>query len=85
MSRRRPTLGAYGMPVTNLEFQTAQPLTSLTSSIHVVTRVYDTRDATLLYTMDTKSKAQEVDSTQATFMSITSPTADRLRHEGLIR
>jgi len=77
--------GAYGMPITNLEFQTAQPLTSLTSSLHVVTRVYETRSATLLYTIDTKTKAQEVDSTQATLMTIAAPTADRLRREGLIR
>jgi hypothetical protein len=77
--------GAYGMPVTSLEFQTAPPLESLTSSIHVVTRLYDTKDAKLVYTIDTKTKAQEVDSTQATLMTITAPAADRLRHAGLIR
>ena len=77
--------GAYGMPVTNLEFQTAAPLTSLTNSIHVVTKLYDTRDASLVYTIDTVTKAQEIDSTQATLMTIASPTADRLRREKLIR
>jgi len=77
--------GAYGMPVTYVEFQTAPPLTRLTSSIHVVTKLYDTRDATLLYTLDTVTKSQEVDSTEATLLTITAPTADRLRREGLIR
>jgi hypothetical protein len=77
--------GAYGMPVTELEFQTAPPLTSITSSIHVVTRLYDARDGKLVYTLDTKTKAHDIDSTQATLMTITAPTADRLRHEGLIR
>ncbi len=77
--------GAYGMPVTNVEFQTSPPLTSLTNSIHVVTRFYEISDAKLLYTIDTKTKAQEVDSTQATLMTITAPTADRLRRAGLIR
>jgi len=77
--------GAYGMPVTYVEFQTAPPLTRLTSSIHVVTKLYETRDATLLYTIDTMTKSQEIDSTEATLITITAPTADRLRQDGLIR
>ena len=77
--------GAYGMPVTYVEFQTAPPLTTLTSSVHVVTRLYETRGATLLYTLDTTTKSQEINSTQATLMTITAPTADRLRQAGLIR
>ena len=77
--------GAYGMPVTYVDFQTAPPLTSLTSSLHVVTRLYETHGATLVYTIDTVTKSQEIDSTDATLMTITSPTADRLRKAGLIR
>jgi hypothetical protein len=77
--------GAYGMPVTYVEFQTAPPLTSLTSSIHVRTKLYETHGATLLYTLDTMTKSQEIDSTQATLLTITAPTADRLRRDGLIR
>jgi hypothetical protein len=77
--------GAYGMPVTYVEFQTAPPLTRITSSIHVVTKLYATRDATLLYTLDTETKSQEVDSTEATLITITAPIADRLRRDGLIR
>ena len=77
--------GAYGMPVTYVEFQTAPPLTSLTSSLHVVTKFYETHGATLIYTIDTVTKSQEIDSTEATLMTITAPTADRLRRAGLIR
>ncbi|HEY2808968.1 MAG TPA: hypothetical protein VGI91_09250 [Steroidobacteraceae bacterium] len=77
--------GAYGMPVTYAEFQTAPPLSAITSSVHVVTKVYDTRDGKLLYTLDTATKAQEVDSTEATLMTITIPTAQRLRRDGLVR
>jgi len=77
--------GAYGMPVTYVDFQTAPPLTSIKSSLHVVTKVYETHGATLLYTIDTVTKAQEIDSTDATLMTITAPTADRLRRAGLIR
>jgi hypothetical protein len=77
--------GAYGMPVTYVEFQTAPPLTSLTSSLHVLTKLYETHGATLIYTIDTVTKSQEIDSTEATLMTITAPTADRLRRAGLIR
>jgi hypothetical protein len=77
--------GAYGMPVTYVDFQTAPPLTSLTNSIHVVTKLYQTQGATLIYTIDTVTKSQEIDSTQATLLTITAPTADRLRKAGLIR
>ena len=77
--------GAYGMPVTTVDFQTAPPLTSITSSIHVVTKLYETHGATLIYTVDTITKSQEIDSTEATLMTIAAPTADRLRRAGLIR
>jgi hypothetical protein len=77
--------GAYGMPVTELDFQTAPPLTSISRSLHVVTQLYETRSATLIYTIDTETKPKEIDSTEATLVSITGPTADRLRRAGLIR
>jgi hypothetical protein len=76
--------GAYGMPVATVDFQTAPPLTSITSSLHVVTRVYETHGATLVYTVDTETKSQEIDSTADTLMTIAAPTADRLRRAGLI-
>jgi hypothetical protein len=73
------------MPVTYVDFQTAPPLTSITSSLHVVTKLYETHAATLIYTIDTVTKSQEIDSTEATLVTITAPTADRLRKAGLIR
>jgi len=75
----------YGVPVTEVELQTAAPLKSFTSSVHVVTKLYDTRDGKVLYTLDTTTKSQDVDSTGATLAAITAPTADRLRRDGLIR
>jgi len=77
--------GAYGMPVTYVDFQTSAPLTSLKSSLHVLTELYETHGATLIYSIDTVTKAQEIDSTEATLVTITAPTADRLRRAGLIR
>lgn len=77
--------GAYGMPVYTVDFQTAPPLTSITSSLNVVTKFYATQGAQLIYTVDTVTKKQEIDSTAATLMTIATPTADRLRRAGLIR
>ena len=77
--------GAYGMPVPYVDFHPAPPLTSITSSLHVVTKLYETHGATLIYTIDTVTKSQEIDSTEATLVTITAPTADRLRRAGLIR
>jgi hypothetical protein len=76
--------GAYGMPVTYVDFETAPPLATLTSSIHVRTTLYETREASVVYTLDTETKSQEIDSTVATLVTITGPTADRLRRDGLI-
>ena len=76
---------AYGMPVTYVDFQTAPPLESFKRSLHVVTKLYETHGATLIYTVDTVTKSQEIDSTEATLLTITAPTADRLRRAGLIR
>jgi hypothetical protein len=77
--------GEYGMPVKYAEFETAPPVTTVKSSFHVLTKLYETRGATLVYTIDTKSKPFEVESTQDSIIRITTPTADRLRRDGLIR
>jgi hypothetical protein len=77
--------GPYGIPVTELEFETVPPLNIFTSSIHVVARLYQTSDGQLLYILDTTTRGQEIDSTQATLLSIAAPMGSRLRRAGLIR
>jgi hypothetical protein len=77
--------GEYGMPVTYAEFETAPPITTVKSSFHVLTKLYETHGAKLLYTLDTKTKPFEVESTQDSIIRITTPTADQLRRDGLIR
>jgi hypothetical protein len=76
--------GPYGMPVTYVDFQTAPPLTNITSTIHIFTKLYDSHDGKVLYTLDTQTKPQQVDSTQALLATITAPMADRLRRDGVI-
>jgi hypothetical protein len=76
--------GPYGMPVTYVDFETAQPLTSISSSVHVMTTVYDSHDGKVLYTVDSQTKSADVDSTQSTLIAVTTPIANRLRRDGLI-
>ncbi|HUK00764.1 MAG TPA: hypothetical protein VLW26_00640 [Steroidobacteraceae bacterium] len=77
-------IGVYGLPVTYAQFETAPPLSTLKTSVHILTKMYETRGATLLYTLDTVAKSLNLESTQSTILTIASPTADRLRRDGLI-
>ena len=74
--------GAWGMPVVYAEFETAPPITTLKGEVHVHSRLYDARDATLIYSVDTT--ARDLDSPQSALATITPPIAERLRKEGLI-
>ena len=51
--------GAYGIPVVYGEFQTAPSITTVTGEAKVITRVYETRGATLVYTVETTVKNLE--------------------------
>lgn len=75
--------GVYGVPVVYAEFQTAPSVTTLKTDAQVRTNVYSTRDAKLVYTMDTVVKGFE-GRTQG-LDSATTPIADRMRKANLIR
>ena len=75
--------GAYGVPVVYAEFKTQPSVLSASADAEVMTRVYDTRDASLVYTLNTVVK--KVQSRPTGLDSLTTPIADRLRKEGLIR
>lgn len=75
--------GAYGMPVVYGEFQTAPSITTVEGSVEILTKVYDTRDATLVYELNTK--ARDLESRESGLAIITGPIADRLREDGLVR
>ena len=75
--------GVYGVPVIYAEFKTAPSVMTLKTDAQVRTNVYSTRDAKLVYTMDTvvngfEGRTQGLD-------AATTPIADRLRRENLIR
>jgi hypothetical protein len=75
--------GTYGIPVVYGEFQASPAITTLESEAHITSTLYETRGATLLYTLDTK--AQKLESRGSSILAITAPIADRLRKEKLVR
>jgi hypothetical protein len=76
--------GVYGMPVVYAQFENTPSVTTYKASVHILTKVFETQNATLIYTLDTKTKGQDIESTEITILNIAGPTADRLRRDGLI-
>ena len=75
--------GVYGLPVDYYQFKTQPSLTNARGQAHVLSKLYDTRDAKLVYTIDTK--VRDIESSQLGVAIITPAIAGRLRHDGLIR
>ena len=75
--------GVYGLPVDYYQFKTQPSITNARGQVHVLSKLYDTRDAKLVYTIDTK--ARDIESSQLGLASITPAIAERLHHDGLIR
>ena len=75
--------GVYGMPVVYAEFQAAAPLTSIQGDVQITSKLYETRGATVVYTVD--SKVRKIESRAEGLAEVTPPIAKKLRREGLIR
>lgn len=75
--------GAYGVPVIYGEFQTADSVLTMRGEIQITTRLFETRGATLLYTLETKG--QDFESRDGALAAITGEIADQLRKDGLVR
>lgn len=75
--------GMYGVPVIYGDFVATPPVTTLKGTAQVTTKVYATQGPKVVYTLDTK--AQSSDFRERSMSSVTTPMADRLRREGLIR
>jgi len=75
--------GMYGVPVIYGDFVATPPVTTLAGKAEVTTKVYATKGPTVVYTMDTK--AESSDFRERSMSSVTTPMADRLRRDGLIR
>jgi len=75
--------GAYGVPVVYGEFQTAPSVFSISGTVEIQTRLFETRGATLVYSLDTKAK--NLASREMALAEITPAIAERLQKDGLIR
>jgi hypothetical protein len=75
--------GMYGVPVIYGDFVDTPPVTTLSGKARVTTKVYATQDQKVVYTLDTK--AQSSDFRERSMSSVTTPMAERLRRDGLIK
>jgi hypothetical protein len=77
-------LGAYGVPVAYVQLETTPSIPQITGDIHALTKLFDIQDATLVYTVDTQAKSDDMQSTSSTIDTISGLIADRLRRDGVI-
>jgi hypothetical protein len=77
-------LGAYGVPVAFVQLETATPLPTITGDIHLRTKLFDTKDATLVYSLDTQATENALQSTSSTMETLTGLIGDRLHRDGVI-
>jgi hypothetical protein len=77
-------LGAYGVPVAFVQLESTTPLPTITGDIHLMTKLFDTKDATLVYSIDTQAKDDALQSTSSTMETLTGLIGDRLHRDGVI-
>lgn len=75
--------GVYGVPVIYGEFKTQPSVLQGSADAEILTRVYETRGATLVYTLQTEVKNAQ--SRPEGLDALTTPIAERLRKAGLVR
>jgi hypothetical protein len=75
--------GVYGVPVVYGEFRTAPVITTLDGEVQIRSMLYATRDATLVYQLDTT--ASDLRSRDNALAAITPPIAEQLQRDGLLR
>jgi hypothetical protein len=75
--------GAYGVPVIYGEFQTAPSVFTMKGEVRVTSKLFETRGASIVYTMDTVAK--DVESRDRGLSMIAGAIAERLRKDGLTK
>jgi hypothetical protein len=74
--------GVYGVPVVYGEFVATPPVTTLSGTAQLTTKVYATQGPALVYSIDTKVK--KTDWVDRNYSGVTIPITDGLRKAGLI-
>jgi hypothetical protein len=77
-------LGAYGVPVAFVQLDTTKPIPQITGSVHIITKLFDVNDAKLLYTLDSETKSDDMQSTSSAIETITGEIGSKLRRDGVI-
>jgi hypothetical protein len=75
--------GVYGVPIVYGEFQTAPAEFNLEGGGRVRSEIYDTTNASMIYSVETEAKRLE--SRSQGLIVVTSSIADALREAGLVR
>jgi hypothetical protein len=75
--------GSYGLPVTYVDFTAEQSAFALQRTVAIATNLFETRNASLVYAMETT--ARDCESRDEVLDVITLGVADRLRQDGLVR
>ena len=75
--------GAWGVPVVYVEFETAPVVTSVEGEVTILSMLYATRDASLVYEVTTTAK--DLHSRDDALAKVTGPIADRLRRDGVVK
>jgi hypothetical protein len=74
--------GVYGTVVA-ADFRASAPITTIEGEAHVVSKLYETRGGTVVYTVATK--VRRIESRDEGLAEITAPIGKKLRRDGLIR
>jgi hypothetical protein len=74
--------GVYGTVVA-ADFHASAPITTVQGSARVTSKLYETRGATVIYTVDTT--VRRIETRDEGLSAVTTPIAKRLRKDGLIR
>ena len=77
-----PYYGVYGTVVA-ADFRVSAPITTIQGEAHITSKLYETRGATVVYTLDTK--VRNIESRAEGLAAITAPIGKKLRREELIR
>lgn len=75
--------GVYGVPVVYGEFKTAPSALTVQGEVRLTSRVYDTRDKTLVYTVETT--ARDIETRDQGAHELTVAISERLRKDGLVQ
>ena len=75
--------GVYGVPVVYGEFRANAAAITMQGEVQVTSKVFETKGATVVYTLDTK--VSKIESTDAGLAAITDAIAEKLRKEGITR